>query len=128
MADPTYVYEARNVVSTYQRSEGNRTKPPSSKEKGAPINIRPFWVCPRELLLHNIFIGSQIHVADGRMLTTNVMANAGITLMAGQFSVKGVNGAIIWLGLNAGLWALVTLAPTTFSSLVAPELRDAMLF
>jgi hypothetical protein len=104
-------------------------KPKDSKEKGAPINVRPFWVCPKELLLHNMVLASQINVVDARMLTTNAMTHAGITVMAGQFSVQGVNGAALWLGFNLGMWLLWLNGPHSVRKmLTSPELMDAVLF
>ena len=127
--DPAYVAERRQITTHKQRHNGGGAKKPvTSNEKGAPINIRPFWVCPRELLLHNLFLGSQVHLVDGGMLTTNVLAHAGIMLMASQVSVGGVNGALAWTTFNVALWGLWAYGGHDVrKALTAPELRDALL-
>jgi hypothetical protein len=128
--DPSYQHELRQITTHKHKHQGNNAlKPINSKEKGAPINIRPFYVCPRELLLHNIFLASQIQLVDAGQLTTNVLAHAGIMLMSSQVKVGNLNGVLAWTGFNLGVWALWAFGPHTVrKALTAPELRDAMLF
>lgn len=118
----------RKQIHTQPRQTGNRLyTPQDSKEKGAPINVHPFWVCPRDLLFHNMYLASQMSLVDNTPLQANALANAGIAVIASQFELGGINGALLWVGFNYALWMAWLGIPQFREALTAPELRDGLL-
>lgn len=128
--DPAFKHQPRHVYTRKPHHGATQQhKHKASKEQGAPINIRPFWICPRGLLVHNMVIASQIQLVDPTPLQTNMLANAGLLLMLSQTRFKNFNGALIYMGAQLGLWGLWAYGPHSLQKfLTAPELRDAMLF
>lgn len=94
-----------------------------TKEKGGPINIRPFWRCPRELLLHNIYVSSQIDLVDPNMLYTNFLGTLGLFIMSFQLPDKG---PFIYMGVQLAAWLGWLYIPSLRGPLTTPELLDAV--
>ncbi len=118
----------KQIIPNGRLRPGQRTfKPEDSQEKGAPINFHPFWVCPRGLLYHNMYIASQMNLRDTSSLQSNLLGNLGITLILSQFGKEYKNGALIWVGLNMSAWLLWVSVPSLRKYLTSPELLDGLL-
>lgn len=119
----------KQIIHMRPGETGNNRQfsPQNSKEKGAPINLHPFWVCPRDLLFHNMYLASQMSLVSETPLQANALGNAGIAIMASQFDIGGVNGTVAWVGLNMGAWLLWLAVPQLRTMLTAPELKDGLL-
>lgn len=101
---------------------------PYSHEVGGPLNLRPFWVEPRNLLPHNMYLASEIQLADRSKIQANVVGAAAIGTLAlsigGENMLKGYIGA---LSLAWVLW-LIDCPHGLAESLTSPELREALSF
>lgn len=99
------------------RMYGKMVEGPNSYNGGV-TNVRPFWISPYNLLPHNVYMATQIPVADKGTLQANVLGMG--ALMAGSFGLGGLRGVtylvvfwiVAWLAwiadMPGGLRALLT--------------------
>lgn len=95
----------------------------SDKNAGALINLHPFWVCPRNLFLHNIYVATQIKLADINVLYTNSLGTVGLMLASMQW---GSGGLMTYFGVQLSAWAAWIASPQLRPFLSSPELKDAI--
>jgi hypothetical protein len=123
---PTLYRGPQNLPLGAQADDGFQGGPgPYSYEAGGPINIRPFWKEPRNLLLHNMYIASEVQLGDRSKIQANVIGNGAV--IAFILAVCGENGAKAYALTQAGIWALWCFDfPFVRDSLTSPELREAI--
>jgi hypothetical protein len=93
---------------------------PSGKGASYNLNLRPFWICPRNLLPHNIYYASKIALVDSSFLNSNIVAAS--ALLAASFYWE--NGPRNLLYLWGTLWLawLINIPKGTRKLLSSPEI------
>jgi hypothetical protein len=91
-----------------------------NKEAGH-VNVHPFWVCPRNLLWHNIFIASQSRLVTTDTLWANILGNMATLALSLHFDKLS-----LYFGLQLSAWAAWVLLPASRTYLTAPELLDVV--
>jgi hypothetical protein len=125
---PTLYRGPQNLPLGATGDDGFKGGPgPYSYEAGGPINLRPFWKEPRNLLLHNMYIASEIQLGDRSKIQANVLGNA--AMLAFLLAVCGEKGVHTYAFLQAGAWTAWCLdLPILRDALTSPELREAVFF
>jgi hypothetical protein len=101
---------------------------PYSYESGGPLNLRPFWKEPRNLLLHNLYLASEVPLVDSSKLQANVL---GVGAVGAAVMAFGGEDALMCYGaILAGAWVLwaIDIPHGLRECLTSPELREAMEF
>lgn len=92
----------------------------NNKEAGY-INVKPFWVCPRNILWHNIYISSQSRLQYKSHLLANLLGNGALIGLAVQFE------KLSWyFAFQIGLWVTWLISADMRPYLTAPELLDVV--
>lgn len=135
MRDPSLVHYQPTVYPSFSdhhdvsvgNSGFNGGPGPFSYEPGGPLNLRPFWIEPRNLLPHNMYVASEIQLTDKSKLQANVLGvgAVGATVLA----VGGETGLHLMLGALAGSWVLWTVdfPHGVRRMLTSPELVESIL-
>lgn len=88
--------------------------------KSYTLNVRPFWICPRNTLPHNIYYSSKIPLLDTSFLNCNALAAAGLLVV----SYRWEGGPKALLAAWGALWVLwlMDLPRGTRKLLSSPEI------
>jgi len=99
---------------------------PHSWEGGGVVNLRPFWVEPRALMLHNIYLASETPLVDRSKINANVIGAGAVLSLA--FAVGGEKAVAGVIAAWGGLWVLWVLdIPSGLRDMLTqPELREVL--
>jgi hypothetical protein len=92
-----------------------------NNKEGAHVNVHPFWVCPRNLFWHNMFIASQSRTVDSGTVWANILGNMALVTLSMQ-----ANKLNYYLGGQLGAWLIWLYAPGSRAYLTSPELQDVI--
>lgn len=85
---------------TYKRNRHKR--PDGDIDVNGTLMVSPFWVCPGNLMPHNIYVANNLPLYDTTVLQGNMLATGGILVASGYFK----NGLVITIGGMALLWSM----------------------
>lgn len=92
-----------------------------NNKEGGYINVKPFWVCPRNILWHNLYISSQSRLQYKSHLLANILGNGALIGVAVQFQKLP-----LYIALQIGLWTVWLLSTDLRPYLTSPELLDVI--
>ncbi len=103
------------------KSQIQDTQVALNSKEAAYVNVKPFWVCPRGLFWHSLYIASQSRLQYPSHLVANVLGNGALIALVVQYEKLPY-----YLLIQLMAWMMWLLIPDARFYLTPPELRDVI--